>query len=176
MRRAEAADTDRVLAILEDGKRQIAGLGIDQWQGGYPDRAAVEQDIDAGTCWIAEDAAGAAVGTLALVFDADASYEQARVPWLTASGAGTPAYAAIHRCATASRALGRGVMGSMFEQAAAIARAAGRSGIRIDTHPGNRAMRGFIAKQGYTEVGVIELEPRAGAEGSRTRIAYEKLI
>lgn len=179
MRPAREEEAARVAEILEDGKRTIAQFGIEQWQRGYPNIESVRADIATGSCYVAQDPSGALVGTLALLGGIDPEYCRAQVPWLTPNpfeGEGEAPYLAIHRSATAAEALGSGVMGFMFDAAEAIARERGARSIRIDTHPGNRAMRGFIAKQGYTEVGVIELEPRAGAEGSRTRIAYEKLI
>ena len=89
---------------------------------------------------------------------------------------GEAPYLAIHRCATAAEALERGVMGFMFDRAEAIARSAGKQSIRIDTHPGNRAMRAFLAKQGYTELSAFELTQKGGTETDLTRIAYEKLV
>ena len=52
-----------------------------------------------------------------------------------------PTYAAIHRCATAQAARNRGVMAFMFSKATELAKRAGKTSLRIDTHPGNAAMR-----------------------------------
>lgn len=178
MRRATAADAERVLEILEDGKRSIARFGIEQWQQGYPNSASVAADIAHDACWIAEDASSAPLGTLALRFDEDPEYLDPAIPWLTPATApgADPAYAALHRCATAASALRRGVMGFMFSEAERLAREAGRASVRIDTHPGNRAMRSFLARRGYTELVAFELKTKGGAEVDLTRIAYEKLV
>lgn len=178
MRRAVPAEAPRVMEILEDGKRSIARFGIEQWQHGYPDLASVERDLARDACWVAADAAGELVGTLALRFDADPEYVDPGLSWLTPNtdGAGAPAYAAIHRCATAAGALKRGVMGFMFEAAEGIARAEGRRSLRIDTHPGNLAMRSFLARHGFTELQAFELKTKDDTETDLTRIAYEKLV
>lgn len=183
LRRAEAGDAERVLAILEDGKRSIARFGIAQWQCGYPNMDSVRADIERRACYLAEDPAGRAVGTISVLFCPDAEYDAAPVAWLTGdaaaeerAGASEPVYAAVHRCATAAEALGQGVMSFLFAQAEALARAAGRRSLRIDTHPGNAAMRGFLARQGFTELQTFELTTKGDTERDLTRIAYEKLV
>ncbi len=176
MRPARPDEAARVLEILEDGKRAIARFGIGQWQQGYPDRAAVERDMALGRCRVAEDRAGALVGALALCPGADPEYAAVDAGWLTANpAAGEVPYASIHRCATAASAARTGVMGFMFRAAEDEARAAGLQSIRIDTHPGNLAMRSFLARAGYTELGRFELA-RKPDETDLTRIAYEKLL
>ena len=177
MRLARADEAARVMEILEDGKRSIARFGIEQWQHGYPNLAAVERDIAADACYVAVDDADRPLGSLALLGGIDAEYCRAHVGWLTENPiAGEAPYLAIHRCATAAEALERGVMGFMFDRAETIARSAGKQSIRIDTHPGNRAMRAFLAKQGYTELSAFELTQKGGTETDLTRIAYEKLV
>lgn len=177
MRPARVEDAARVAEILEDGKRTIAQFGIEQWQHGYPNIESVRADIASGSCFVAEDAAGRLVGTLALLDGIDAEYCRANVGWLTGNPVtGEAPYLAIHRCATTAEALERGVMGFMFDQAACIARNAGKQSIRIDTHPGNRAMRSFLAKQGFTELKAFDLTQKDDTETDLTRIAYEKLV
>lgn len=179
VRPARAEEAERVAEILEDGKRTIAQFGIEQWQHGYPNIESVKADIATGSCYVAEDADGALVGTLALLSGIDPEYCRARIAWLTDNPCeqdGEAPYLAIHRSATAAEALGRGVMGAMFTAAEQIARDRGALSIRIDTHPGNRAMRGFLAKQGFCEIAPIELTQKGDDETDLTRIAYEKLV
>lgn len=179
MRLARADEAPRVMEILEDGKHSIARFGIEQWQHGYPNLEAVERDIAVNACYVAEDADGTLLGSLALLGGIDAEYCRAQVGWLTDNpfeGVGIAPYLAIHRSATAAEALKRGVMGFMFGEAESIARARGLSSIRIDTHPGNIAMRRFLAKQGFTELAPFELTQKGDAETDLTRIAYEKLV
>lgn len=179
MRPAREEEAARVAEILEDGKRTIAQFGIEQWQRGYPNIESVRADIATGSCYVAEDPSGALVGTLALLGGIDPEYCRAQVPWLTPNpfeGEEDAPYLAIHRSATAAEALGSGVMGFMFDAAEAIARERGARSIRIDTHPGNRAMRSFLAKQGFTELKAFDLTQKDDTETDLTRIAYEKLV
>lgn len=37
IRKAELKDFDQVMAILQDGRNQLAESGIDQWRGGLPE-------------------------------------------------------------------------------------------------------------------------------------------
>lgn len=176
MRLAKPEDCGRVLEVLDDGRRAIAQLGISQWQDGYPEPAVVEEDIQLGACYVAEDTEHGIVGTLALRLDRDADYLAAdSLGWLTLDpDAGDPPYASVHRCAVAEGMAGQGVMSFMFSQVKAIVREAGRESIRIDTHPGNTAMRGFLASQGFAEIGPFELVTHAGSDPAR--VAYEKRV
>ncbi|MBY4798258.1 DUF3267 domain-containing protein [Collinsella sp. AGMB00827] len=175
IRRAVPSDVVGVLSVLEDGRRSIARLGIDQWQDGYPGTPEAETDIACGSCIVAEDRRGTIVGTLALKLDADPDYEAAPIAWLpTPAGAPEVPYAAIHRCATAEHALGKGVMGALFSAAAELAQRAGKTSIRVDTHPGNIAMRAFLMRQGFLELEPFDLVSHGG--GDPRRIAFERPI
>lgn len=182
IRRAAPDEAEAVLAVLEDGRRAIARLGIGQWQHGYPDLGAVRADIAAGECWVAVgDAAAehAFMGACAICLGRDADYVSAEaqgVRWLTAdSGAGDPPYVSVHRCAVAAGDGRRGVMGALLLSAVHLCRDAGRTGIRMDTHPGNVRMRGFLEKHGFTELGPYRMVGHPAA-GDEVRIAYERLV
>ena len=41
--------------ILAEGRRALAELGIDQWQGGYPHREAIEIDRARGESYVVVD-------------------------------------------------------------------------------------------------------------------------
>ena len=178
MRRANADEAPRVMEILEDGKRSIARFGILQWQQGYPNLDSVRHDIRMGSCYVAQEASGELVGTLALFFTADPEYKHAAVTWLTDAAGHRDAvpYASIHRCATSASALGKGVMRFLFTAAEDIARRQGKRSIRIDTHPGNLAMLRFLGRLGYAEIGSFDLATKHNGETDLGRIAYEKLI
>ncbi|MDY4041237.1 MAG: GNAT family N-acetyltransferase [Collinsella sp.] len=173
-RAAAPDDLEGVMAALADGRRAIAALGIDQWQGGYPDRGTVEEDIRLGACRVAVDDTGVLVATLALRFDIDSDYAASAVPWLTGDGGAEFRYAAIHRVATAAGAARRGVMSALVGYAAAEAVAAGCGSLRADTHPGNTVMRSFLARQGFEERGTLRLA--RSNDGDPTRVAFERAL
>ena len=96
IRLATKADVPAVEQVLLEGKASIAKLGIAQWQSdGYPSRAVVMNDIDAGACYLAEDADGTPLGTIALLFDGDSTYDDIDGAWLTSSTSKAPRYAAV---------------------------------------------------------------------------------
>ena len=44
---------DALCQITDEAKAQLKGLGIDQWQKGYPCREVWERDIAVGCTWLA---------------------------------------------------------------------------------------------------------------------------
>ena len=167
-------DIDACERILTDGKDALASLGIPQWQGEYPNRIDIAEDIAHGAAYVAETDDGALVGALALSFDGDETYDVIDGAWLTTSNAAAPTYAVIHRCAVSAAAAHRGVMSFMFEACERIAHERGAASIRIDTHERNTPLQGLAAKRGYTRCGTITL-PYEG-ETDPLRIAFEKVL
>ena len=179
IRLARAGEASAVLAVLDEGRAAIAALGLEQWQHGYPDLASVKADIAAGRCLVAVDAVSESLlGTCALCLERDVDYTaaaRAGLPWLTDSVAEPVPYAAVHRCATAAAAVRRGVMRLLLSEMERRALAAGRSSLRMDTHPGNVRMRGLLSALGFTELGPFDMVDHAVPTDTR-RIAYEKLL
>ena len=66
-------DLDTVMSIIEEARRTIAALGINQWQNGSPNRAMIEEDIALGQSR-AVTLDGEIVGTFALIFDGEPTY------------------------------------------------------------------------------------------------------
>lgn len=164
----------RMCEITEQAKRQLRGLGIDQWQKGYPSRAVWEQDVADGCTYLALDK-GAVQGVFAFKADPDPSYAVIDGAWLTSNDNGTSAgYASLHRVCVADESKGKGVAGALFSFAFDLARAQGLESVRIDTHPGNLPMRRAIEKAGFRFCGEIRLAE--GPEQGDIRIAFEKTL
>lgn len=183
IRRACADEAAAVLDVIEDGRRAIAELGIAQWQNGYPDLTAVERDIAVGACWVAAagaEAECALLGTCAVCLERDVDYAAAGaagVRWLTRDDTGRvePPYVAVHRCAVAAGDGRRGVMSALLLAAVRLARTEGRRSVRMDTHPGNVRMRGFLERHGFTELAAFHMVGHPVPDDD-VRIAYEKLL
>ena len=174
IRLATEADIPAVEQVLRDGKASIAKLGIAQWQSSaYPSRAEVARDIEKDACYLAEDEAGMALGTIALSFDGDSTYDTIDGAWLTVSTSEAPRYGTLHRTAVSRGAARTGVMSALFREAERIARERGAESLRADTHPGNTPMRGLLERLGYTACGIITLDRN---EPEPERVAYEKLL
>lgn len=155
-------------AITEEAKRQLKGLGLDQWQKGYPSAEVWQSDIEKGITWVAVEN-GAVLGAFMFATAPDPSYAKIDGAWLTDG-----AYGSMHRVCVADSAKGRGVAGALFDHGFALARAAGMPSMRIDTHGGNIPMKRALAKAGFTPCGQIILV--GGCEDGDPRDAYEKIL
>lgn len=159
---------DRMCEITQQAKRQLRGLGLSQWQKGYPSRAVWEQDIEDGCTYLALDD-GAVAGVFAFKTDPDPAYEAIDGQWLTDGP-----YASLHRVCVADESKGKGVAGALFAFAFDLARKQGLPSVRIDTHPGNRPMRRAMEKAGFEPCGEIHLLD--GPEKGDLRVAFEKVL
>ncbi|MBQ7922018.1 MAG: GNAT family N-acetyltransferase [Clostridia bacterium] len=167
-RKAEPADVPVLLDIYEEGRRSIRTFGIDQWQNGYPAESDVREDIARNRLWLICKDDGQIGGVFAFIDDGEPTYDRIYDgAWLTDD---TQAYAAVHRVAVSLSARGTGAAGRMMEKAVEMAAELGRTSVRIDTHEGNRAMRGMLEKNGFTYCGIIYLQ------NGDPRVAYEKRL
>ncbi len=173
IRATTPADLDAVMAIIEEARRTIAALGIDQWQNGSPNRAMLTKDVSAGQGRVAVTPEGKIVGTFALIYDGEPTYDVIHNgAWLMPDrdGRGDVTYLAIHRVAVSVAHRGQGVSTAIIDHAETTARILGKTSLRIDTHEGNAVMRRMLEKHGFICRGTIRL-----ANGD-PRVAYEKVI
>ena len=71
------------MSILADGRASLAALGIDQWQGGYPHRAVIEDDTARGDSYVVE-ADDRIVATAMIGFSGERDYDRIEEgSWLT---------------------------------------------------------------------------------------------
>ncbi|MDO4436854.1 MAG: GNAT family N-acetyltransferase [Coriobacteriaceae bacterium] len=167
-------DVDDAESCLLDGKKALAALGVPQWQGEYPSRIDIMNDMSHGASYVAADEDGTVLGVMALSFDGDETYDEIDGEWLTESSSDSPTYGVIHRCAVSAAAAHRGVMTAMFAEGERIAREHGMKSMRIDTHAHNLPLQGLAAKCGYERCGVITLLDED--EIDPLRIAFEKVL
>ena len=160
-------EVDSVIRILSEARARIGGLGIDQWQSGYPSREVVVEDIALSRSFAARDEDGSLCGVFAVIEDGEPTYDKIYDgAWLTE---GMP-YLAVHRVAVASDKLRRGVASGIMRYAEQRAETLGMASVRIDTHEGNIPMRGMLERGGYVYCGSIYLA------GGEHRVAYEKRL
>ena len=166
-------DIDAVMAIIEEARRTIAALGIDQWQNGSPNRAMITEDMALGQGRVVTDDDGAVIGTFALIYTGEPTYHRVcDGAWRTPDHAadGSFAYIAIHRVAISVARRGSGISTAIMEYAEEYARILGKTSLRIDTHRGNVVMRRMLEKHGFTHCGTIYLQ------NGDPRVAYEKVL
>jgi len=176
LRAARQEDLPAMMDIFLQAKAYMATQGIDQWQGDYPGEQDFREDISLGDAWVWEED-GQVVGIAALVFGEDPFYRTINAQaasggsgWLTQ---GTP-YATLHRFALRADRRGGGTATAMLRAMEDVCRARAAASLRTDTHRGNRPMRGFLQKNGYTLCGEVIYD--VITEGDPIRIAFEKRL
>lgn len=151
--KAKLSDYDRVMAILKDGRDQLAEKGIDQWQGDYPNPQHVKEDVQHGYAYLVHSDDHQTVGTFTILPAPDHAYDELDGQWLTE----TDKYLTIHRVAIHSAHAGRGYASRLFE--AVIDHVKNHhpeiESLRIDTHEDNQAMQHLITKSGFKRVGTL---------------------
>lgn len=167
----QAEHVDRVCEITDQAKAQLAGLGLSQWQKGYPNREIWESDVATGMGRVVIDEDGRVLAAYAFQTTPDSSYFDIKGMWMT--GIADP-YASVHRVAVADGCKGKGIARLIFEESFREARELGLRSVRIDTHPGNEPMKRALAKSGFTKCGDIVLAE--GVEAGDGRIAFETMV
>ena len=167
-RPAEMRDLNDIITLISHARAAIARLGIDQWQDGYPEPEVLCADIASGIGYVFETD-GKIAGYMVPLADPEPIYQQLQDEWLQN---GAP-YLTIHRMAIDDGFRGTGLSMEMFAFAEGLAREKGLVSVRADTHTGNLAMRGLLAKCGYSYCGDVSYPVTAG---DPIRVAYEKIL
>lgn len=165
---ARPEHVEAMAAITDRAKANMAAMGIDQWQAGYPDRATWEADVAEGMAYVGLEG-GRVVAVFRYSNTPETAYDTLEGEWLTAGP-----YATIHRCAVDPDERGRGLIAELFQFACDKAAAEGMTSMRIDTHADNAPMGRAVEKFGFTYCGTITLAE--GPEAGGARIAFEKVL
>ena len=163
LRRATPADVETILHLIALARASLRDLGVDQWQGPYPDREAILEDIGKSAGYVL-DCAGVA-GYVAILPGEEPTYRQIEGAWLQQGP-----YCTLHRVVADTRRRGQGLGASLMAEAAALACKGGVEALRVDTHRANIPMRHLLEKQDFVLCGQITL-----ADGA-PRLAYEKRL
>ena len=170
IKQATMGDLKTVMALLRDGRDQLAERGIDQWQGDYPNEQHVQEDIEKGFSYLVRSDDQQTVGTVAIVPAPDPVYDHINGQWLME----TDQFVAIHRVAIHSDHAGKGYASKLFT--AIIKYLAANyphiESIRLSTNENNLAMQHVAIKSGFQKVGTM-----AGAyRPEELSYVYEYLI
>lgn len=166
LRHATRADIPAIMAIIADAKALLKADGSPQWQDGYPDETAIQQDIMAQQSWVLM-VDGQVAGTAAQVIGDDANYHE------ITGGTGwqnqQDPYATIHRIALGKAFAGQHLSHFFFSNLISAAYQTGIRNFRIDTHQMNQRMQAIALSLGYQFRGIVHVaEP-----GDNARRAYE---
>lgn len=166
VRKATVADIPAIMQVIADAKAFLAGQNIDQWQGAYPNTAAVQKDVAAGTGRVL-CVDGVVTGIASLIPGPDPFYG-----FIEGAGWSTNRdYFAIHRFAIGNN--GRGQHLSRPFMTALLSELYGRGvrDVRVDTHPDNKIMQHVVTSNGFVHVGTVYLD-----EPVPERLAYEYIF
>ena len=157
--KATLNDLDALCNLVEDTKAYFKENGIPQWQGIYPNKDTLTQDIKYERLYaVKED--NKVIGIFSLVYP-DHNYDYIEGgKWLDDSE-----YIAIHRMAIDKDYKGKGYAGKVFDYVKE-----NYDHIRIDTHKVNNSMNRAILKNNFEYRGTIYVEdgtPRNAYEWSR---------
>lgn len=168
LRKAATSDIDTICRIISEAQAQMARLGIDQWQNGYPDRSAIEADILRGVGAVLCTENGEVVAYCAVIFGEEPTY--ARIDngkWLTDNDS---QYVVVHRLAVADKFKKQGIATDFMRRVERLAIEREYDSFRIDTHHDNRYMHSLCTRLGFVRCGVIYV-----SDGT-PRVAYEKVL
>ncbi len=165
-RKTRKEDIPGIMRIIAQAQEYMKKEGIDQWQDGYPNEAAFEEDIAHDYSYVMTEA-DKVIGTIAIIFDGEPTYDVIyEGAWKTTE----EPYAAVHRVAVDADCKGQGIAGKMLAEVENMCHERGVRSIKNDTHRDNKSMQRMVTKNGFEYCGIIYLE--SGAE----RIAFEKVI
>ena len=155
IRLADSKDLQAALLIIDEAKAFLKAQNINQWQDGYPDIAALNEDIFKKRLYVVEE--GKELIALFALVEKEATYEYIEGSWHY-----DQTYLAIHRVAVKNSFKGHGIAHKIFAYAAQKC-----PYLRIDTHKDNLLMQKSVQKFGFQYCGIIYL-----ADGN-PRLAYD---
>ena len=162
------ADIDGIMAVVRQAQQFLKNQGLEQWQCNYPAEENFLSDMEHGWCWVFEEE-GKIMSVMAVVDEPDPAYKKIQGEWQNKEP-----YIAVHRVAVSADCRGSGLAVQMFEKATELCHEAGRSAIRIDTHPKNKPMQKLLKKCGFERRGRIRIV--GGPEHGQARTAFEKVL
>jgi GNAT superfamily N-acetyltransferase len=163
MRAATTNDIPDMMRVIASARKFLSDQGIPQWQGTYPDQAAIEQDVATGIGRVLE-VDGKVAGLAALVVGPDPHY-------LRIDGEGWLAdvpYLAVHRFALDGSIRGKQLSRVFFSNIMSEAYRRGFTDLRVDTHAQNVIMQHAITGMGFDFRGIVYMD-----EPVPERNAYE---
>lgn len=153
-------EVDRIMAIIEEAREEMASYGSDQWQGDYPNQDIIFEDILDGRGYVALDE-GQIVAYAAAIDGHEDAYDQIyEGQWKHKNRR----YITFHRIAVASSYRGQQVAQTFLQ--GLIEGYAGHD-FRCDTHEKNKAMQHILEKLGFVYCGKVPVDG--------VRLAYQKI-
>ena len=168
VRPGQPDDVQAIMNVIAGARAFLGSQNIDQWQGSYPDVAAVRTDIARGVNRVLV-VDGVVTGIASLIQGPDPFYQYIEGEgWI--GGPDAPYYA-IHRFAIGNA--GRGLHLSRAFLTALLSELYGMGvrDVRIDTHGDNKIMQHVVLSNGFQHRGLVYLD-----EPVPERLAYQLIL
>ncbi|WP_281165495.1 GNAT family N-acetyltransferase [Liquorilactobacillus sicerae] len=151
IRQAKKEDLNTIYSLIQSGKKVLAQEGIPQWQGNYPQKEDILQDINQEYGYLLIKN-GQIVGTATLFQRSDPNYQQIYAGnWQGNLGQ----YATIHRITINPTVSGQHLGDYFFSNLISEAYRLGFREVRIDTHEKNQRMQHLVLKAGFEYAGIV---------------------
>ncbi|MCK4024349.1 GNAT family N-acetyltransferase [Streptococcus suis] len=160
IRLAHPNEMEAIANILEDARAFLATSGINQWQGEYPNKENIFDDILSGQGYVGL-VDGKVAAYAAVHRGQEAEYEAIyEGKWQH----NHPVYTTFHRIAAADEFRGQGIIQTFLQGLIE-----GQKGpdFRCDTHEQNKTMQHILKKLGYVYCGKVPIDGE--------RLAYQKI-
>ena len=156
IRKAKLNDLDKIEEIFDYARSFMRKTGnMHQWDGGYPQREILEDDIKKDRLYVFDN--DGIEGVFVFFIGEDPTYNYIEGEWLSSEE-----YGVFHRVANGGKL--KGMVKQMMDFASPYT-----THLRIDTHEDNSVMQHVLEKNGFKKCGIIYLE------NGDPRIAYEKI-
>jgi GNAT superfamily N-acetyltransferase len=155
VRPAEPADLDRILTIWADADEWMRQRGIEPGAPPMPLRDIVTNRIKSGSSYVIwkDGPPSKIVGTITLEWEDDGVW--------TDRPSDDACY--VHGLATERASAGQGIGVVLLRWAEEMARAAGKSYVRLDCDGNNQALRAYYERSGLTHCGDVHVSTHFAA-------------
>lgn len=162
-RKAANSEIPQIWTILQQAIARRKADGSNQWQNGYPNPEAIENDLCKEVGFVLADGEKV-IGYSAVLINDEPAYADINGQWLSNGD-----FVVVHRVAISEDYLGQGLVQQMFLEIEKYALSQNIHSIKVDTNFDNLPMLRIVEKLGYTYCGEVYFS------GS-PRKAFEKLL
>ena len=164
-RSAKQSDLEVIMQIIQEAKKFLKDSESTQWQGTYPDKTTIQDDIknNYGLVLIVD---GQVAGYSAVITGIEPTYIDIEGAWKN----NKDVYATIHRMAISSAFRGMHLADKFISDIISLKYAEGTRNFRIDTSRKNKIVQHIATSHSFEERGIIYVDEDPE---DKSRLAYE---
>ncbi|TSO26781.1 GNAT family N-acetyltransferase [Lactobacillus sp. LL6] len=164
-RSAKQSDLEVIMQIIQEAKNFLKDSGSSQWQGTYPDKTTIQDDIENGYGLVLI-VDGQVAGYSAVITGIEPTYINIEGSWKN----NKDVYATIHRMAISSKFRGMHLADKFLSNIISVKYAEGVRNFRIDTSRKNKIVQHIATSHNFEERGIIYVDEDPE---DKSRLAYE---